>query len=173
MTEPAESSNGSESKPERALPVVYHPTVKPAAIWLGITLVVGLVVVGTLLGSPDLLGDPELTQIVTWVVAIVLLLVVLRLVVTMYVLRRTAYRITRSSLHREYELFYRHWEREVPLRQIRGLELSRTRIQTLLGYGDLVFLTGGTNQSLGFIRFDNVGNADRIKAIVHGLVAED
>lgn len=169
-TELRPDTDGSES--DLDLPLEFNPTLKPLMIWLALTVLVGATILGYLIANPELFGERDLTEIVSWVVAFVLTLVILRLVVKMYILKRMTYRITPTELHREYELFYRYTSRRIPLRRIRGVELSRDRIQSLLGYGDLAFLTGGTNQSLGFVEFENVDNTDEIRDVIFEVTSE-
>lgn len=139
------------------------PTIKPPVLLLMLTIGVTALVEGILLFNPQLLGGPNITEIATWVVAIVSLLIVLRLGIWIFILRRTVYTITDTELRREYQLFMRHQAREIPLHRLRGIELDRGRIQTLLGYGDIRFLTGGTNQSLGFLTFQNVDSPEQLR----------
>jgi uncharacterized membrane protein YdbT with pleckstrin-like domain len=149
-----------------------HPTIRPTLILFGLTVVVSALLMIGITTNPDLVGDENLAEIAIWVVAFVTLLVVLRLLVKIFVLRRTRYKISGTELQREYTLFYRRQAREIPMHRLRGLELDQGRIQTLLGYGDVRFLTGGTNQSLGFLTFENLDNPDEIRDEIRAALIE-
>lgn len=149
-----------------------HPTIRPTLILFGLTVVVSALLMVTITTNPDLVGDENLAEIAIWIVAFVTLLVILRLLVKIFVLRRTRYKISPTELQREYTLFYRRHAREIPMHRLRGLELDQGRIQTLLGYGDVRFLTGGTNQSLGFLTFENLDNPDEIRDEIRAALIE-
>ena len=149
-----------------------HPTIKPTLILFALTVALSAILIGAIATNPDLLGDENLADIAIWIVVFVTLLVVLRLLVKIFVLRRTRYKISSTELQREYTLFYRRHAREIPMHRLRGLELDQGRIQTLLGYGDVRFLTGGTNQSLGFLSFENLDNPDEIRDEIRAALVE-
>jgi uncharacterized membrane protein YdbT with pleckstrin-like domain len=151
----------------------HAPTVRPALILLGTTLTLTMVVLVYLLTNPETFGEPQLTEIVMWVVLFVAGLVTLRLLIKIFVLQRMTYIITDTELRREYQLLYRRKAREVPIGRLRGVELTQGRIQSALGYGDVNFLTGGTNQSLGFVEFENVTAPDQVRTTVRQLVIDD
>jgi uncharacterized membrane protein YdbT with pleckstrin-like domain len=147
-----------------------HPTIKPTLILFGLTWVVSGFTMFTITTNPDLIGDENLAEIAIWIVALVTVLIILRLLVKILVLRRTRYKISPTELQREYTLFYRRHAREIPMHRLRGIELDQGRIQTLLGYGDVRFLTGGTNQSLGFLTFENLDNPDEIRGEIRAAL---
>lgn len=139
-----------------------RPTLKPAGIALGITALLVLAIVGLLIANPTLFGTPELTEVVLWVVLLVGGFVSARLLLKMYVLSRMRYVVSNDGVLREYALLYRYRRREMPFQKIRGVEVSRDPIETLLGYGTVSVLSGGTNQSLGFIKFEHVPDPERV-----------
>lgn len=143
-----------------------RPSLKPTGIKLGVLLVVGLVAEGVILSNPRLLGDPGLTEIAGYVVGILLVAVLGRYAVRLYLLKRLRYTITDESLRWEYSLLYRTRSRELPFEKLRGHEFSQGRIQSILGYGTIEFLTGGTNHSLGFLSFEHVVDPDHVREIV-------
>lgn len=57
----------------------------------------------------------------------------------------------------------------MPIRQLRGHEHSQSRIQTLLGYGTIRMLTGGTNQSLGFVEFEDLPDPELVRQYIRQL----
>lgn len=133
----------------------YRPSVRPLIISLVLTLLVaGILFV--LITSSGLDSPTEST--LSWVLGLVTVVLSLRLLTKMFVLTRTKYVVTTTQLRREFKLFYRMRTRELPLSQLRGVELSRSTTQALFGFGDLRFLTAGTNQSLGFLTFEQIPN---------------
>jgi uncharacterized membrane protein YdbT with pleckstrin-like domain len=142
------------------------PSAKPVAVKLGVVAISGAIILGYLLMSPESLGNPETTRIATYVVAIIGLLIVLRYVIRIYLLKRYRYRITEDAIQWTYTLLYRTRARELPFSQLRGYDYTQDRIQTLLGFGTVEFLTGGTNQSLGFLAYENVAQPEEIRHII-------
>jgi len=146
------------------------PTLRPTLLLMGMSIVVGFAAIGFLLRNPTTVGgDAQLTELVRNAIAVLLLLILIRLTIRIFVLRRTRYVIREDVLRREYTLLYRHWAREVPIRQLRGHEYSQSRIQTLLGYGTIRMLTGGTNQSLGFVEFEDVPDPELVRQYIRQL----
>lgn len=132
------------------------PTVKPVLAEL-LIVVLGTAVLWHYTSQGELGETP--------VGALVLLvggLLGLRLLVKFVVLRSTRYRVTTAAVVREYELLLVRRRRRIPVEQLRGYEVTRSPVQTLLGYGTVSFLTGGTNESLGFVTFEHVGDPDGI-----------
>jgi uncharacterized membrane protein YdbT with pleckstrin-like domain len=165
-------SRADRSTSDDQLILETTPTLRPTLLLIGITLLAGTVAVGYLIANPETIaGDPTLTEVVWNIIGVLVVLVVARLVLRLWILQRTTYQIRSYTLRRKFSLLYRHHEREVPLRQLRGHEYQQSRIQTLLGYGTIRLLTGGTNQSLGFIEFEDVPNPDEIRAHVTELAA--
>lgn len=146
------------------------PTLRPTLLLMGVNIVVGFAAIGFLLLNPTTVGgDAQLTELVTIAIVVLLLLILIRLMIRIFVLRRTRYVIREDVLRREYTLLYRHRAREVPVRQLRGHEYSQSRIQTMLGYGTIRMLTGGTNQSLGFVEFEDVPDPELVRQYIRQL----
>lgn len=132
---------------------VYHPSIRPPAILFVLTVLATALIGGYILGA----GYEQSTEeTLLWILGFIAAVLLLRLVVKIFVLTRTRYVITPTQLRREFSLFYRVRVREVPLSQLRGIELSRDTTQALFGFGDLQFLTAGMNQSLGFLTFEQI-----------------
>ena len=148
-----------------------HPTIRPGLVQLGVLVTVGVALFATLELHPTLLGSEELTGIGSTVVAVLTALAAVRSLVHVFVLTRTRYVVTDSVIRQEYELFYRTHSREIPLDQLRSHEFRQSRIQALLGYGTLSFLTGGTNQSLGFVEFEHLDDAKAVREAVRTQLA--
>lgn len=142
------------------------PSPRPTAVKLGVAVVVGLLIEAILFANPELLGSPEATRIGIYIVSLVALLVVARLLLRVYLLTRYRYVVTDDAIRWEYTLLYRSRARELPLSELRGHETTRSRVQSLLGFGTVRFLTGGTNRSLGFLAFENVAKPERIRELV-------
>lgn len=148
-----------------------RPTVKPPAILLSLVLFVGFVLVLFLWNSPFVfLDDGTINQILMGAVGVLTLVVSIRLVIDIIVLRRTTYRIRTESLERETDMIFRYTTRKAPVAQLRGFEYSQNVIQLLLGVGSIQLLTAGTNQSLGFIVFENLPNAGSAKEHLERLI---
>lgn len=149
------------------------PTLRPTLLLLGLSLLFGFVIIGYLITNPTFVaGDEQLTQIVTAASILLLIIIVVRLLIRLFVLSRTNYIIRTDVLRREFSLFLRHWSREVPVRRIRGHEYSQNRIQTILGFGTVRMLTGGTNQSLGFVEFEDVPEPEKVEKYIQELTSQ-
>lgn len=148
------------------------PTIRPVLVWAGLTLFIGGAILAFIYANPTLLGDPRLTEIFYWAILLLVIATILRFAVKMFILTRTEYVVTPDDIRREYELLYRRKARELPLEKIRGIEYSQNRIQSLMGYGTLSFLAGGTNQSLGFVEFENLRDPDVARRRIRRFVKE-
>lgn len=146
------------------------PTIKPTLVAMGLTLLAGVAVEGYLMSNPEVVGGRETMEILLYVVAFLLVVALIRSLVRMLILERTTYVVTDQVIHREYRLLFRHVSREVPLDQLRAHELRRNRIQTLMGFGTIRFLTGGTNESLGFVAFENLLEPETVRDILRRLL---
>lgn len=149
-----------------------QPTVRPVLAQLLLVLLAGVLVSLVLMGNPDLLGNPDLTQILLWVVLFVTTVVVLRLFYHILILHRTTYTVGDDALRREFELFYRHVSRELPYDHLWGHELSRSRVQAVLRCGTLRFLTGGNHRGLGFFEFEHVAEPEPLRAEIREALQE-
>lgn len=147
------------------------PSIKPVLVWLGLTITVGLGLVGIILWKPDIFGDVKIAEIAGNIVILLTGIGVLRLLVKLYILTRTRYVVTTAGVRREYTLLYRTWSRELPLSMIRGHELTRSRIQTLFGVGTVEFLSGSVSGSMGHLRFESLPNPNELRSKVQQQVS--
>jgi len=168
------SEAGEQVTPSDGEPIYRTtPTLRPTLIFLGVTLLLGLSSIGYLFLNPTLVGgDEQLTELVQTAIGVLLLLIVVRLLIRLFILRKTKYIIRTDVLRREFTFLFRHWSREVPIRQLRGHEFSQNRIQTLLGFGTIRMLTGGTNQSLGFVEFEDVPRPGVVREHIQELTIQ-
>jgi len=162
-------TNQSSDQSESGETFTSRPTLKPTSIALSITILITLVIAGALVANPTLFGTAEITEVVLWVVFLIGGFISIRLIVKMYILTRMEYIISPDGVSREYALLYRYRRREMPIRMVRGVEVSRDPIETLLGYGTVAILSGGTNQSLGFIKFEHVPNPKQVSETLEEL----
>ncbi|MFB6124318.1 MAG: PH domain-containing protein [Haloferacaceae archaeon] len=148
--------------------VLYEtgPSLRPAVVKLAVALVVGALVEAYVLTHPRLLDSRQYTEVGAYVVGLVVLLLLVRYAVRVYLLKRYRYTITDDAVRWEYSLFYKTRSRELPFSKIRGHEFRQDRIQSLLGFGSVSFLSGGTNESLGFLTFENVADPETVRAVV-------
>lgn len=171
---PAAVGTSAETTWERpAVPFETTPALKPTLLLIGLTVLVGSVSVGYLVANPQTIaGNAGLTELVWNAIGILVTLVLLRLVIRLYILSRTTYIVESDVLRREFTLLYRHHAREIPITQLRGHEFNQNRTQRLLGFGTIRLLTGGTNQSLGFLKFDDIPNPGIIRNLIRSLIEE-
>lgn len=172
-----ESSNASQPGDSSARPdddeviMEASPTLKPPAILLGIVMVVAVVLVVYLTNAPAILFDDRtINQLLSGAVGVLALLISIRLLIDIVILRRTTYIIRTESLERETDMIFRYTSRKAPVAQLRGFEYSQNLIQLLLNVGSIQLLTAGTNQSLGFIVFENLPNAGEAKEHLELLI---
>jgi uncharacterized membrane protein YdbT with pleckstrin-like domain len=142
------------------------PSIRPAVVKLGAVLVVAVAVVGYVLTNPGLFGSRQNAEIGAYVVVLVALVVLASYAFRVYLLKRYRYTVTDEAVRWEYSLLFKTRSRELPFSKIRGHEFRQDRVESLLGFGTVAFLSGGTNQSLGFLTFENVANPDRIRKTV-------
>lgn len=142
------------------------PSLRPAVVKLGAVLTVAVVVIAYVLTHPNLFGSRQNSEIGAYVVALVALVVLVRYAFQVYLLKRYRYTVTDEAVRWEYSLLYKTRSRELPFSKIRGHEYRQDRIESLLGFGTIAFLSGGTNQSLGFLAFENVANPDEVRKTV-------
>ncbi|WP_435100161.1 PH domain-containing protein [Halorubrum sp. N11] len=173
--QPADSpdeSTDEESPPDSGETVTHtsQPTLKPALLALSVVAGVWFAVVGLLLSNPAMILTAELTAVVEIVVHLVFVFIALRLFVRLYILSRMSYTVRDGRIIREYALLYRYRRREIPIQHVRGVEVSRDPVESLLGYGTVSVLSGGVDQGLGFLEFENVPHPDAVaKAIDNTL----
>lgn len=151
-----------------------NPTLRPTVILLVLVGLIGGGIVWFLLRNPELVfGDETFTELVTAAVAVLTVLIIIRLIIRLIVLRRTQYIITDDMLKRETNLILYYWARKVPIEQLRGFEYSQNAIQMILSYGSIRLLTAGTNQSIGFVVFDDIPNPDVAEQILNRIIRDD
>lgn len=170
------STNSSFESSERVSEVLVAtpPTIRPALVLFTIVLVVGGGILFGLNDNPAIIfGDETLTELAMVIVGLLTVIIALRLLIRMIILRRTMYIIATDTLKRETDLLFRYWAREVPVDQLRGFEHSKNSIQILLGYGTIRLLTAGTNQSLGFLEFEDVPSPDELETYLNHLINQD
>jgi uncharacterized membrane protein YdbT with pleckstrin-like domain len=147
------------------------PTLKPTLVLLTVVIVVGLSIIGALMTSPIIiLNDETVNELLMATIGVLMLIITIRLLIHLIVLRRTTYIIRTDSLERETDMIFRYNSRKAPVDELRGFEYSQSIIQTLLGYGSIQLLTAGTNQSLGFLVFENLPNAGEAKSYLEELI---
>ncbi|USZ69516.1 PH domain-containing protein [Halorussus salilacus] len=156
----------SEQKPV-STPIRTHPTIRPTLIWLGVVAVLGGGVIAAIWTNTDLVGGPDVANVVIQAVGLLTLLGVLRFMTRVYVLRQTKYVVDEDTISRQYELFFRTWRRTVPVSKVRSHELRQSRVQKLLGYGTI-----SLNQGLGAIELENVTSPHSLYDDVSTLVEQ-
>jgi len=144
------------------------PSTKPVLAWLALTVLAGGALVGVIVAAPGLFGGQGVAEIAGNVVLLVTAVSVVRLLVKLYILTRTRYIVTTAGVRREYTLLYRTWSRELPLRMVRGHELTRSRVETLLGVGTVEFLSGSVAGSMGHLRFEALPDPEGLREQVQG-----
>ncbi|WP_323675052.1 PH domain-containing protein [Halorubellus sp. PRR65] len=138
--------------------------------YLVLTILVGGVLGAFLYQNPTLFGDGENARIAGLVVLGLTGIGAVRLLIRYIVLYRTKYVVTTDSVRRQYHLAYREESRELPLHMIRGVELSKSRLQALLGFATISFLSVGNNRGIGYVEFDNAAEPERLQQAVLELL---
>lgn len=139
------------------------PLLKPLLGVIGTVVLVTAVIAGVIVTNPQAFGDVGLATIALNAVVLLAGIVLIRLGVKVLVLRRTTYTIRADGFETSYSLAYKHYERTIPVSQLRGQEIDRGRYQTLFGCATVSLLTGGTNRSIGFVEFEYVPNPDEVR----------
>lgn len=147
------------------------PTLKPTLLLLSIVTVLGVAITSLYLTSTVVILNNEiLTRVVGAAVGVISALLIIRLIIHVIVLRRTTYIIRAKSLERVTDMIVRYRSRKAPVDELRGFEYSQNPIQTVLGYGSIQLLTAGTNQSLGFLVFEDLPNASEARQHIEQLI---
>lgn len=147
------------------------PTLRPLLVLLILVVVLTLVIIGGLLTFPiEVSGLTGENEIIISIIGILSIIILVRIIIQIIILRRTTYIIRTDSLERETDMIFRYTSRKAPIDQLRGFEYSQNTIQTFLGYGSIRLLTGGTNQSLGFLVFENLPNAGEARSHIEDLI---
>lgn len=167
------TSDASTSNRTAADEIIFEatPSTKPVMAWLAITVLAGGTLVGIIVADPDMFGGPSVAEIAANVVLLVTVIAIVRLLVKLYVLTRTRYVLTNTGVRREYTLLYRTWSRELPLGMVRGHELTRSRIETLLGLGTVEFLSGSVAGSMGHLKFEALSNSENLREQVQAQLS--
>lgn len=176
VEEPTETIDTAPEPPNNTPTVPFEttPALKPTLLLMGLTVLVGTVTVGYLVSNPrTIAGNPGLTELVWNAIGVLCMLLLVRLTLRLYLLSRTRYVVDSDVLRREFSLLYRHHAREIPITQLRGHEFSQNRIQRLLGFGTVRLLTGGTNQSLGFLEFEDLPDPVVVRDLIRALIIDD
>jgi hypothetical protein len=147
------------------------PSIKPVLAWLAITVLVAGALIAGIFSAPSVFGGTDVAEIAANVVLFVGVIAVVRLLVRLYILTRTRYIVTTAGVRREYTLLYRTWSRELPLWMLRGHELTRSRVETLLGVGTVEFLSGSVAGSMGHLRFEALPDPEQFRSRVQDQLA--
>ena len=86
--------------------------------------------------------------------------------IKIYILTRTKYQVTEDAVRMRYNILYKNRNRHLPLSKLRGYEVRQNRFQSLFSLGTISFLSGGTNQSLGFVRFEDISDYEAVTDII-------
>ncbi|WP_227131514.1 PH domain-containing protein [Halorubellus salinus] len=149
---------------------VASPATQLVLGYLVLTVVVGGFVGAFLYQNPTLFGEGENARIAGLVVLGLTVIGAVRLAIKYVVLYRTKYVVTTDSVRRQYHLAYREESRELPLHMIRGVELSKSRLQSMLGFATISFLSVGSNRGIGYVEFDNAAEPERLQQAVLELL---
>jgi hypothetical protein len=140
----AHPGRGSDGPVDEDVVFQTTPTLRPALLRLGLTVLIGIVAIGVLATDPEMLGTRERTNLGLLLVQALLVIGVARLLIEIMILRRTHYVVTESAVRRQYSLLGRTKAKEVPYGLIRSTERTQNRIEYLLGVGSIRL-----NQGLG------------------------
>jgi len=146
------------------------PATQIVLMYLVLTIVVGGALGVFLYQNPDFFGEDGNARIAGLVVLGLTVIGAIRLAIKYIVLYRTRYVVTEDSVRRQYHLAYREESRELPLHMIRGVELSKSRTQALLGFATISFLSVGSNRGIGYVEFDNAADPERLQNAVLELL---
>lgn len=176
MTDNISESDSDETTPHQSSNSVLYetgPSLRPAIVKFILAVISGACIVAYLLTHPQLFGSQQNTEIGTYVVILVIVILLIRYAVRIYMLKQYRYLITNDGVRWEYSLFYKTQSRELPFNKIRGYEFQQDRIQSFFGFGTISLLSGGTNQSLGFIRFENIAASDDVQSIIRENINDE
>jgi uncharacterized membrane protein YdbT with pleckstrin-like domain len=164
------NSSGTESHPSKSVLITTTPALRPTIVLGILVLITGLSVFTLLIFNPEIiLGEPILTRIAWNAVALVTVLITFRLIIRIIVLQRTEYTIRGDKIIKEVDPLFWYQSREILLEELRGYEYSQNAIQRFLGYGNIQFLTAGTNQSIGFLEFVNLPDSGPVRDLIDDI----
>lgn len=149
------------------------PLIRPTLAVIGAVMLVTLILVGAIWLRPDLFGGVRVAEVILNGVVILSALILVRLGVTLIILRRTTYTIYKNGFKKEYEFAFHKKSRKLPVEQFRGRELERGRFETLFGCATIRLLTAGTNQSLGFVEFAQISNPGAADEYIDKILREN
>lgn len=144
--------------------VLYTATPSTRPLWILIGIL-GIFVVSVILyldSNPAWLEPHQINQGIRFVLGAGVLLG-FYLLGQVFFRTRTSYVITNESIERHYQFAGRKKRRVLPFDQLRGYELDQTRTESIFGYGSIVFLSGGTNQSLGYLQFEAIPTPNNVE----------
>ena len=148
-----------------------HPSLRPTVAAIFVVAVGTFFIGGVLvLRGTAFIGDAANT--IAGVVVVLGVLLLLRYLGRLYVLRRTSYVLTDQEIRREFAFLLVRSSREIPIHQLRGVHLSQSPLQRLLGYGTVEMLTVGSDQSLGFVAFENISAPEERRDDIRLLLRE-
>lgn len=165
-TRDASTAEETRERPTTETIVEATPSTKPLTVRLGLTFVLGFLVIVTIRQNVQWFGSLQVAEIAANLALLLTAIACVRLLVKLYILTRTRYVVTTTGVRREYTLLYRTWSRELPLTMIRGHELTRSRIETFFGVGTVEFLSGSVSGSIGHLRFSALPNPDKVRSAV-------
>lgn len=142
-----------------------NPTLRPTAVWLALTVAIGLGTVFYIMAERQSFTNPETADILIQVVLTLTVLGALRFLIRMYILKRTRYVVDAETVSRRYDLFFKSRRNEVPLSMVRSNELVQSRIQKLLGYGTIQL-----NEGLGPLELENVPNPHELNDVISARI---
>jgi len=150
---------GTESPDDKRF--VQTPSIKPTLIKFGLVLIGTVVII--------LYSMNRQSNNAVWIATVLGSLVAIRYCWSILLLQRTRYVVTPESIIRRYQLLGRFYSRRLPIEELRGTQITRTRTQSLLDIGTIKFLTGGMNQSLGFVQFSSVPDPEKIQDLIEKI----
>jgi uncharacterized membrane protein YdbT with pleckstrin-like domain len=150
-----------------------NPTLRPTfVLMVTVVLIAGILTGITNTVAFEMIENQTVIEVITAIILILMVLTLVRLTIRIIILRQTSYIVRPSSLERETDLILRYTSRKAPVDELRGFEYSQNTFQRLLGYGSVRLLTGGTDQSLGFIVFRDLTHPDQTKAYIDNLISD-
>lgn len=138
-----------------------RPSVKPNLVMATVVALVG----GTLsiLSYTEMLGmGSGFGKPLGMILGIATVLLLGKTTLKIYILMRTRYQVTEDAVRMRCDLLYKNRNRHLPLAKLRGYEVRQNRFQSLFSLGTISFLSGGTNQSLGFVKFENISDFEAV-----------
>lgn len=161
----SQPNTGQTTSHHHEIPFSSRPTIRPSLIWLGITLLSGVVTTLYVTTNTGQFGGPDAANIIANVIVALTVIGVLRFLIRIFILTRTQYLIDNEGITREYTLLLESRSRRIPHSKIRSHELHQSRIQKLLGYGTIA-----ANQGLGELELENVSEPHTVYQLLEEQV---